>query len=365
MSVVLHVIARAQRRGAEVAACALRDQLALVDARFRDGAVVALAAGKDGATLDVPVLGPSPRAVGTLRALRRRAAGADVVVAHGSATLTACASALAGHAAPPFVYVSIGDPRYWASTRARRLRTRVALTRARAVVALAPAARQALMDWYAVPPGRIRVLPNARSSSRYRPASSAERLEARRSLGLPERADVVLALGALTPEKRPLQLVAAALDVPGTHVLLAGDGPLRPDLEALARRSGGRVTVAGAMADPRPALHAADVLALASASEGLPGVLVEAGLCGLPAAAPDVGWISDLVVDGTTGRLSRPGDDAALTDAIGRTLADRDRFGAALRERCLASYTEETVVPGWVDLLMSASRPAATTEVAR
>ena len=361
MAVALHVITRAQRRGAEVAACALRDQLAGVGGDWADGSVVALAPGRDGSPLDVPVLGASPRGPATLAALRARAASAEVVVAHGSATLWACATALAGRSQPPFVYVSIGDPRYWAAGRARRLRTRVALSRARAVVALAPAASQALQDWYDVPAGRIRVLPNTRSADRFRPPSDAERADARRRFGLPDDAVVVLALGSLTPEKRPLLLVAAALAVPGGHVLLVGDGPLRPDVEELARRHPGRVTVAGALDDPRPALHAADALALASASEGLPGALVEAGLCGLPAAATDVGWIADLVVEGVSGALCRPDDERGLADAINRTLADRHAIGAALRERCLRSCTDETVLPGWVDLLESVARRQAVT----
>ena len=365
MAVVLHVITRAQRRGAEVAACAQRDRLAALGGDWSGGAVVALAPGRDGSPLDVPVLGTSPRGPATLAALRSRAAGADVVVAHGSATLWACAAALAGRSQPPFVYVSIGDPRYWAAGRGRRLRTKIALSRAGAVVALAPAASQALHDWYDVPADRVRVLPNTRSASEFRPAGGSERADARRRFGLPADADVVLALGSLTPEKRPLQLAMATLALPDCHVLVVGDGPLRSELEDLARRNPGRVTVAGAVADPRPALHAADALVLASASEGLPGALVEAGLCGLPAAATDVGWIGDLVVDGVSGALCRPDDVPGLTDAIERTLADRESLGAALRERCLQSCTEETVLPGWVDLLESVARRHHGQTVAR
>ena len=227
VAVVLHVITRAQRRGAEVAACALHDRLAALGGDWSGGTVVALAPGSDGSPLDVPVLGASPRGPATLAALRSRAAGADVVVAHGSATLWACAAALAGRSQPPFVYVSIGDPRYWAARRARRLRTKLALSRARAVVALAPAASEALQDWYDVPADRVRVLPNTRSAGRFRPATGRERAEARRRFGLPATADVVLALGSLTPEKRPLPLATAALAVPGCHVLVVGDGPLR------------------------------------------------------------------------------------------------------------------------------------------
>ncbi len=65
---------------------------------------------------------------------------------------------------------------------------------------------------------------------------------------------------------------------------MAGDGPLRTAVEE--RRSADRAWSAhllGTMRDPEEVLAAADVLLLTSRSEGVPGVLVEAGLTGLPA----------------------------------------------------------------------------------
>ena len=102
---VLHVITSTQRRGAETFAV---DLAAALGARGVASEVAALAPGA-GDTLDVATLGPAGLAPATLRALRRRAAGAPAVVAHGSRTLPACALALAGRRTP-VVYRSIGDP---------------------------------------------------------------------------------------------------------------------------------------------------------------------------------------------------------------------------------------------------------------
>src|SRR5262245_37687732 len=122
----LHVVTSTDRRGAETFGVMLRDALA---ARGHRGDVVALVPGRGDRPLPIPALGRSrvsPRALLRLRRLCRRA---GVVVAHGSSTLPACAAATA-LTGTPFVYVNIGDPRYWSSTPTRRLRVRFLLGRA-------------------------------------------------------------------------------------------------------------------------------------------------------------------------------------------------------------------------------------------
>ncbi|MGI9119623.1 MAG: glycosyltransferase, partial [Acidimicrobiales bacterium] len=103
---VLGVVVSTQRRGAEVFAT---DLAAALEARGLGVRTVALAPGADGARLDLPTLGRSrsgPRALQALRAQSRRY---EVVVAHGSHTLPACALSLIG-GRTPFVYRNIGDP---------------------------------------------------------------------------------------------------------------------------------------------------------------------------------------------------------------------------------------------------------------
>jgi glycosyltransferase involved in cell wall biosynthesis len=346
---VLHVITRGHRRGAETAAVALCADLG--DLGW-PGEVVALAPGRDGAGLDVPVLGHSPRAPATLRALRRRSADALVVIAHGSATLWASALAVA-FTGRPFVYVSIGDPRFWSATASRRWRTGLALRRAGAVVALAPSAAVVLRRWFDLPGELVHVLPNVRSPRRFQPATPDQRARSRHRLGLGADDQVVLVLGALSPEKRPLAAIESALAIPGVRVVVAGDGPLRAEVAAVGARHRDRVHVVGPVDDPRALIHAADALLLASASEGLPGVVIEAGLCGVPTVSTDVGWVGDLVVDGETGALADPDDPSALSAALRRVLADRVALGAGARARCLAGYTDDLVLPGWVALLDS------------
>jgi glycosyltransferase involved in cell wall biosynthesis len=344
---VLHVITSTQRRGAETFAV---DLAAALGARGVASEVVALAPGA-GDTLDVATLGPAGLAPATLRALRRRAAGASAVVAHGSRTLPACALALAGRRTP-VVYRSIGDPGAWAGGPVRRLRTRVLLGRMTAVTALWPAAADAVHDLYGVTRARLHVLPNGVPADRCPVPDAATGAAARARLGLPAGVPVVAAIGALSAEKRLADAIDAVAAVDGAHLLVAGDGPERPALEPRAAAAlGERAHFAGVLPGPADALAAADVVVSCSRTEGMPGVLIEAGLSGRPAVATDVGGVAEIVRDGETGMLVRPGDVGGLTAALVRALAERSRLGAAARAHCLATFEIGVVADGWADLL--------------
>src|SRR5262249_6012690 len=103
--------------------------------------------------------------------------------------------------------------------------------------------------------------------------------------------------------------------------------------------------------DPGPVFHAADVVVLTSRTEGLPAVLVEAGLCGVPVVATDVGFVRDVVVDGHTGVVVPFGDRAAIDTGIRRALEEGDRMGPAARARCEAHFSLATVGDVWNRLL--------------
>ncbi|WP_354639014.1 glycosyltransferase [Kitasatospora camelliae] len=347
---VLHVITDPRRRGAQNLARDLHGELLR---RGRPSELRALHPHPDAPDTDVPVLGPGRHHPATLRALRAAARRADVVVAHGSSTLQACALGLFG-SRTPFVYVNIGDPRHWTADTVRRLRVGALLHRAAAVAAIAEGAREVLLERFRLRPDRVTTLPNARAADRYPPAADPEeRRRARADLGLPEEGPLVAWVGALAPEKRPDLALAAVAALPGVHLALAGDGPLRAGLTA-----GDRVHPLGRLADPAPLYRAADALLLTSDSEGVPGVLIEAALAGLPAVATDVGWVGDVVRDGVGGTLVAPGDAAALTAAL-RTLLDGDpaALGRAAREHALARFALAPVADRWEHLLARVARP--------
>jgi glycosyltransferase involved in cell wall biosynthesis len=345
---VLHVLSSDQRRGAETFGYDLHAALRTRGVRSK---ICCLAPGGSERRLPVPALGTSRFSPSGLFALRRQAALVGVVVAHGSSTLLACGAGLVATGAP-FVYLSIGDPRYWAGSRLRRMRATWLIQRAVAVVAISPTARGVLIRHYGLSPAKVHVIPNGRSTERFAPADRDSKIAARRALGLPLGGDVVAVVGALSAEKRVDVAIAAVAQQPDLVLAIAGEGRERPALETLARRSApGRVHFLGATDGSAEVLAAADVLALSSDSEGVPGILIEAGLSGLPVVATDVGWVSDVVRPDVSGLLVPPAEPEQLGAALRKALDERNRLGRGGRELCLAEFDLATIAEKWQRLL--------------
>lgn len=158
---------------------------------------------------------------------------------------------------------------------------------------------------------------------------------------------------------RPVKNLPALLDATSrlvrrgrtVRVVVVGEGPDRADLEARRAALGldEHVTFVGA-GDQHLVRHwwqRATVGVLTSHSEGMPVSLMEAAACGVPAVAPAVGGIPELIADGVTGFVTPPGDTAALADALDRLLADgglRARMAVAARARAEARFGLERQV---------------------
>jgi glycosyltransferase involved in cell wall biosynthesis len=202
-----------------------------------------------------------------------------------------------------------------------------------------------------VPPDRIVTVPNGVAPL----ARRTGREEARRALGLSPDQPVVLTVGRLTRMKGQWHLIDAVPDLaarfPGLAVVLLGDGPLRGLLTGRAAALGvaGNVCLPGHRPDARRLMAAADVFVLPSRHEGMPLVALEAMEAGLPVVATRVIGSEEVVEDGVTGALVRPGDPAALGAAVARLLADpgrRRRQGTAGRRRYEERFTRERMAAG-------------------
>ena len=192
---------------------------------------------------------------------------------------------------------------------------------------------QAVGEYYyrqtGVPTEKIDVIYNA---VRFGPLpSEADRAPARARLGLPADALVLGTLGRLTEQKGQRMLLQAVAGLaerwPRLVAFLAGQGPLRPALEAEAARLGiaDRVRFLGVRRDRDTLFAAMDLFVLPSRWEGLSLALVEAMGAARPVVATRVGGNPEVVADGETGLLVPPDDPAALADALGGLLADADR----------------------------------------
>lgn len=126
-------------------------------------------------------------------------------------------------------------------------------------------------------------------------------------------------------------MVAVRKEAPAARLVVVGDGPERPRLEALVRARGldQSVSFPGAMSDPWRLLSSLDVFVLSSVKEGLPFALIEAMAAGLPIVTTRVGGIPEVLVDGQSALLVPPGDPTALSQGICR-LVQNPQVAAAL-----------------------------------
>lgn len=110
------------------------------------------------------------------------------------------------------------------------------------------------------------------------------------------------------------------------RLLVAGDGPLRPELEQQVRELGlaAQVEFLGLVErEHLPAVYArGDVFVLPSVSEGMPNVVLEAIACGLPVVGTDVPGLAELVQEGVNGYIVPPGVVEALVEPLRRLLTD-------------------------------------------
>jgi glycosyltransferase involved in cell wall biosynthesis len=232
------------------------------------------------------------------------------------------------------------------------MRAGLLMHRADRVVALTEGAADALSEHYRIPRSRLVVIPKGVSSDVLPTRSTRSVHAARERVGVPQGAVVVLCLGALSPEKNlHLALEAVGRDR-DRWLVIAGDGPDRPDLERHAEAAApGRVRFLGPVSDPSEVLLAADVLLLTSRTEGLPGVAIEAGMVGLPVVATDVGWVRDIVLDGESGVLVPSDDVDAVAAGLDAAIAERERMGARGRHHCLATFDMPLIADRWLRLL--------------
>lgn len=155
--------------------------------------------------------------------------------------------------------------------------------------------------------------------------------------------------GRLTPIKRPLDLVRVAAAVDGSVLVLAGDGELRADVEALARELGidDRVRLLGYVEDMGSWYAAFDAFLLTSANEGAPVVAIEAQSAAVPVVATDAGGTRTVVDHQETGFLVPVGDVEALADRLSQLRDDvglRMRLGAAGAERMRTRFSVDRMV---------------------
>ena len=180
----------------------------------------------------------------------------------------------------------------------------------------------------------------------------------RSELKIPVDAPVVGIVGRLTRVKNHALFLTAAkrllLENPALILLVVGDGPLRAELEAMAKdlKIAGNTIFVGWQDNVFPYLHLIDVLVLCSLTEGCPFAVLEPMACGKAVVATRVTEVPYIVDDGKTGILIPSRDGDALARAVAELLGDstlRERMGQAARLK-VSSYSLQREAEKYIEI---------------
>ncbi len=236
-------------------------------------------------------------------------------------------------------------------SRTQHVMAALARRRSDAVVAPSDAVRDDVIAHEHLDPDRVRVIRTGVVMPP--PASPQERAAIRAGWGFGPDDLVVGSIANYTSRKglELLMRVAAGLRtrLPQLRVVLVGEGPHRPVLEALVAELGVSDTVRlnGRDVDARRLYCAFDVLAHASETEGSPNAVIEAAAAGLPIVATRAGGTSEAIVDGESGLLVPVGAEAEFSAALLRLATDPAlcaRLGNAARRRAATVFGMDRMV---------------------
>lgn len=193
------------------------------------------------------------------------------------------------------------------------------------------------------------LIPNGVDSSRFHPGASQKA-----QLGLPSDRPVVLMVSALEPGKRVFEAIRALSDIPDAFLLLAGDGPLRNNVDRLAAELlPGRFLRRTFKHDQMPDLYrSADLFLHTKIRESFGNVYIEALSCGTPIVAHDDEVTRWILADHAT--LVDTTSHAVLTNAIHNALrAPHDGFQAA--KWASLRYSWEVIAGRYLDFFSAIS----------
>jgi glycosyltransferase involved in cell wall biosynthesis len=255
--------------------------------------------------------------------------------------------------------------------RAERAGDAIARRAATFIVANSEAVKADVVAREGIDPARIRVIHNGVQP--LEPMPAADRRSWRGDWAASDETVVIGCVANYKPSKGLELLIRAAARLAGPRgrdairLVLVGEGKLRPALEALRAELGvdDIVILHGAESEPRTIYGAFDVAVLASESEGLPNVVLEAAAAGLPIVATAAGGTVEIISDGQTGLLVPVGDEDAVVAALARLCDDpreRRRLGEAARLDVTERFGVDRMVAQFATLyreLAAGRRPAA------
>jgi glycosyltransferase involved in cell wall biosynthesis len=218
-------------------------------------------------------------------------------------------------------------------------------------IAVSESLRKVLIEGRGIAPHRVVRIYNGIELDKYHP--DLKETSFRKKWGIRPAVPIVGAIGRMVWQKGFKFFIKAIPDIvevaPDARFLLVGDGPLRPDLENLARKLNiyDRVIFTGFRSDIPDLLSTMDVLVVPSLLEGFPMITLEAMASTTPVVATQIHGITEQIVDGKEGILIPPRDTDELARAVKQLIRDRElsaRLGTTARKRVENSFSVRKMV---------------------
>lgn len=246
----------------------------------------------------------------------------------------------------------------WPSVWPWRLRASLC----RRILAASDTVKDREVAFYGYPPNKMGIINHGVDVARFAP-SRASRAQWRVRHGIPAGDVVLVSTGRLHAQKRIDRLLKAFLAVAAERsdlwLILAGDGPAKPDVEALIRSYGDeppirRIMLLGHVEDVPPVLQASDIYVLSSDTEGFGIALVEAMATGLVCVSTETEGPQEIVTNGDDAflvALSEGGLIRGLRKALQMSPGERSRMGERARQTVVAKYGVRSAVSNALRLL--------------
>ncbi len=223
-----------------------------------------------------------------------------------------------------------------------------------------------LMD---LPPSDVGVVYNGIDERQLFMQTNSE-FDPRSHLGIPSDALVLGSVFTLVEHKRPLLWIDIATRLAKNDsrwwFVLVGDGPMRSLLERQAIKAGieDRLFLVGSQDEVGPWYASFDVTLMTSRTEGISNVAIESQLCGCPVVAPDVGGLSEAILDGESGKVIDTDDPDRFVEAVEAIVlnaVELKRYSANAAKFAANKFSLDTMVQCYRSLLLD--KPTFNTEL--
>ena len=230
------------------------------------------------------------------------------------------------------------------------------------IIAIADFTRKYLIDTYHIPPHKVALIYQGTDIRRFR-CTAKIRAEALKRYPLPQEAAPILGCAGSFEQRKGQPVLFDALSrlacgpLPDIHLMLVGDGPD----EKLLRERVVDMGLAKSVSFfpftrwPERVFARVDITVLPSLyKEGLPNVLLESMAMGVPVIASRLGGVPEIVLQGETGYMVKPGNSGQLADAILTLWADQDarrKMGKRARRLMEDKFDKEIQFNHFLDYL--------------